>query len=60
VFAFDANTISYYFRSDPQVVPRMHALPPARMSVPGLVVHELSHWAALVTRNVAEFSAPTP
>ena len=91
MFALDTNTISYYFRGDPQVVPRIHALPPARVGVPSVVVYELRYGlmrlapaaaqsrleaagqpigphdlfiaatalrngAALVTRNVAEFS----
>jgi tRNA(fMet)-specific endonuclease VapC len=43
VFALDTNTVSYYFRGDPQVVPRMHALPPARLLVPSVVVYELRY-----------------
>ena len=43
MFALDTNTISYYFRGDPQVVPRMHALPPARVGVPSVVVYELRY-----------------
>ena len=30
----DSNTISYYFRGDPQVVPRLQALRPADVGVP--------------------------
>ena len=29
MLVLDSNTISYYFRGDAQVVPRMQALPPA-------------------------------
>ena len=43
MFALDTNTISYYFRGDPQVVPRIHALPPARLTVPSVVVYELRY-----------------
>ena len=43
MFALDTNTISYYFRGDLQVVPRMHALPPARVGVPSVVVCELRY-----------------
>ena len=37
----DSNTISYYFRGDPQVVPRMHALRPGTLGVPVVVEYEL-------------------
>jgi tRNA(fMet)-specific endonuclease VapC len=37
----DSNTISYYFRGDPQVVPRLQALPPADLGVPAIVEYEL-------------------
>lgn len=43
MFALDTNTISYYFRGDPLVVTRMHALPPALLSVPSVVVYELRY-----------------
>ena len=39
----DTNTISYYFRGDPQVVPRMQALRPADLGVPALVEYELRY-----------------
>jgi tRNA(fMet)-specific endonuclease VapC len=39
----DANTISYYFRGDPQVVPRMQALRPADLGVPAIVEYELRY-----------------
>jgi tRNA(fMet)-specific endonuclease VapC len=41
--ALDTNTISYYFRGDPQVVPRLQALPPGEVAVPALVVYELRY-----------------
>ena len=43
MLALDTNTISYYFRGDTQVVPRMHALPPAQLAVPSVVVYELRY-----------------
>lgn len=43
MWALDSNTISYYFRGDPQVVPRLLALPPAEVAVPTVVVYELRY-----------------
>ena len=37
----DCNTISYYLRGDPQVVPRFQALSPAEVGVPAVVEYEL-------------------
>ena len=37
----DSNTISYYLRGDPQVVPRFQALSPAEIGVPAIVEYEL-------------------
>lgn len=39
----DSNTISYYFRGDPQVVPRLQALRPADVGVPAIVEYELRY-----------------
>lgn len=39
----DTNTISYYFRADPQVVPRLQALRPADVGVPAIVEYELCY-----------------
>ena len=39
----DSNTISYYFRGDPQVVPRIQALRPADLGVPAIVEYELRY-----------------
>ena len=39
----DSNTISYYFRGDPQVVPRLQALSPADLGVPAIVEYELRY-----------------
>ncbi|MDR0625956.1 MAG: type II toxin-antitoxin system VapC family toxin [Bifidobacteriaceae bacterium] len=42
----DANTISYYFRGDPQVVPRLQALSPDDVGVPAVVAYELRYGLA--------------
>lgn len=39
----DSNTISYYFRGDPQVVPRLQALRPLDLGVPAIVEYELRY-----------------
>ena len=39
----DSNTISYYFRGDPQVVPCLQALSPADIGVPAIVEYELRY-----------------
>ena len=39
----DSNTISYYFRGDPLVVPRLQALRPADLAVPAIVEYELRY-----------------
>ena len=39
----DSNTISYYFRGDPQVVPRLQALSPSDVGVPAIVEYELRY-----------------
>jgi tRNA(fMet)-specific endonuclease VapC len=41
VLVLDSNTISYYFRGDPRVVPRLQAIPPAEVGVPAVVIYEL-------------------
>lgn len=39
----DSNTISYYFRGDPLVVPRLQALRPSDVGVPAIVEYELRY-----------------
>jgi len=39
----DSNTISYYFRGDPKVVPRLQAISPADVGVPAIVEYELRY-----------------
>jgi tRNA(fMet)-specific endonuclease VapC len=43
MLVLDSNTISYYFRGDPQVVPRLQALRPAELGVPAIVEYELRY-----------------
>ena len=43
MLVLDSNTISYYFRGDPQVVPRLQALSPADVGVPSIVEYELRY-----------------
>ena len=50
----DSNTISYYFRGDPQVVPRMQALRPAEIGVPAVVEYELRYGLLRLPAQAAE------
>jgi len=43
MLVLDSNTISYYFRGDPQVVPKLKALRPADVGVPAVVEYELRY-----------------
>lgn len=43
MLVFDSNTISYYFRGDPQVVPQVQALRPMDIGVPAIVEYELRY-----------------
>jgi tRNA(fMet)-specific endonuclease VapC len=43
MLVLDSNTISYYFRGDPQVVPRLQALSPVDVGVPAIVEYELRY-----------------
>ncbi len=49
----DSNTISYYFRGDPQVVPRLQALRPADLGVPAIVEYELRYGLLRLPQDVA-------
>ena len=51
----DSNTISYYFRGDPMVVPRLQALRPAELGVPAIVEYELRYG---LLRLPADSAAP--
>ena len=39
----DSNTISYYFRGDAKVVPRLQAIAPIELAVPAIVTYELRY-----------------
>ena len=49
----DSNTISYYFRGDPQVVARLQALRPADLGVPAIVEYELRHGLQRLPQDAA-------
>lgn len=55
MLVLDSNTISYYMRGDPQVVPRMQALRPADVGVPAIVEYELRYG---LMRLSAQAAAP--
>ena len=50
----DTNTISYFFRGDPQVVPRLQALPPSEVGVSAIVVYELRFGLSRLPVEAAE------
>lgn len=54
MFVLDSNTISYYFRGDPQVVPRLQALRPADLGVPAIVEYELRFGLLRLPQEAAE------
>jgi hypothetical protein len=41
MLARDTDTVDYYFRGDPAMVPRLQALPPSQIALPSVVLHEL-------------------
>ena len=43
MLALDSNTISYYFRGDSQLVPRLQAMAPEEVGVPAIVAYELRY-----------------
>lgn len=51
----DSNTISYYFRGDPLVVPHLQALRPSDVGVPAIVEYELRYG---LLRLPSEAAAP--
>lgn len=46
MLVLDSNTISYYFRGDAAVVPRLQAVRPADLGVPAIVEYELRYGLA--------------
>ena len=53
MWVLDSNTISFYFRGDPQVVSRLQALPPAQIGVPAIVEYELRYGLLRLAREAA-------
>ncbi len=53
MLVLDSNTISYYFRGDPLVVPRLQALRPAELGVPTVVEYELRYGLLRLPQEVA-------
>jgi tRNA(fMet)-specific endonuclease VapC len=43
MLVLDSNTISCYFRGDPELVPRLQAVRPADLAVPAIVEYELRY-----------------
>lgn len=54
MLVLDTNTISYYFRGDPHVVPRLQALRPAELGVPTIVEYELRYGLQRLPAEAAE------
>ena len=53
MLVLDSNTISYYFRGDPCVVPHLHAVHPAEVGVPAIVEYELRYGLLRLPRTAA-------
>lgn len=53
MLVLDSNTISYYFRGDPQVVPRLQALRPTDFGVSAIVEYELRYGLLRLPNDVA-------
>lgn len=53
MLVLDSNTISYYFRGDPQVVPRLQVLRPADLGVPAIVEYELRYGLLRLSQEAA-------
>lgn len=50
----DSNIISYYFRGEPQIVPRVQALAPAEVGVPAIVEYELRYGLLRLPQEAAK------
>jgi tRNA(fMet)-specific endonuclease VapC len=53
MLVLDSNTISYYFRGDPQVVPRLQSLRPIDFGVSAIVEYELRYGLLRLPNDVA-------
>ena len=54
MLVLDSNTISYYFRGDPAVVPRLQSVSPSEVGVPAIVEYELRYGLLRLPAAVAE------
>ncbi|MFO6418682.1 type II toxin-antitoxin system VapC family toxin [Hylemonella sp. W303a] len=54
MLVLDTNTISYDFRGDPKVVPRLQAVAPSDVGVPAVVEYELRDGLMRLPQEVAE------
>lgn len=54
MWVLDTNTISYFFRGDPQVVPRLKALRPADLGIPAVVAYELRYGLLRLPNHMAQ------
>lgn len=43
MLALDTSTVSYFFRGDPAVAPRLKALPPSQVALHNTVLYELRY-----------------
>ncbi|MBP9218103.1 MAG: type II toxin-antitoxin system VapC family toxin [Sterolibacterium sp.] len=50
----DSNIISYYLRGDPQIVPRVQALAPAKVGMPAIVEYELRYGLLRLPQDAAK------
>lgn len=53
MLVLDSNTISYFFRGDPAVVPRLQLTRPADVGVPAIVEYELRYGLARLPKAAA-------
>lgn len=53
MLVLDSNTISCYFRGDPQVVSRLQAVRPADLGVPAIVEYELRYGLLRLSQEAA-------
>lgn len=53
VFVLDTNTISYYFRGQPDVVAAMQSLSPSELGVPVIVAYELRYGLLRLPKEAA-------
>ncbi len=54
MLVLDSNTISYYLRGDPKVVPCLQALSPAEIGVPAIVEYELRYGLLRLPKEAAK------